>query len=157
MAPMLDKAFADALGQSYTKSYPFSQLDHFTYTLLWRLAHLDKDARDPPSLEATVTRPSTPRSFLRSIPTAGFRSQQPGLSLAIGVATAGAGVILSTASGSTRDPAKPLILPVSTRAERLGAPPLWWLWARRSRSATRPQKYLPKLKEFCILGASCSL
>jgi len=36
----LDQAFAAGLSDSYTKSYPFSQLDNFAFTFLWSLSEL---------------------------------------------------------------------------------------------------------------------
>ncbi|MGI9242782.1 MAG: hypothetical protein ACR2RV_18440 [Verrucomicrobiales bacterium] len=120
----VEKAFADALGQSYTKTYPFSQLDHFTYTLLWRLAHLDEDStgsgeKAELGSQGLSTLPAFPPIDSNSwIPVAAT-----GLSLATGVAAIGVGTILALRKrGRLRRQVKPVILPVAPRAERLGAP-----------------------------------
>jgi len=120
----VDKAFADALGESYTKTYPFSQLDHFTYTLLWRLAHLDKD---PAGSAGSSGHRSHGLTTVPEFPPINSNSWIPvaaaGFSLAIGVAAIGAGIILVHRKREhQRCQVKPLILPVSPRAERLGAP-----------------------------------
>lgn len=119
----LDDAFADALGQSYQKTYPFSQLDHFTYSLLWRLGHLDEAETRPSDLRhgphgLTSLPEFEPISTMGWIPIA-----TGGLALALGVAAVGASAIVVRRRKErlARIPT-PIVLPPVEPAERLDAP-----------------------------------
>lgn len=121
----IDQAFAKALGQSYTKTYPFSQLDHFTYTLLWRFSQLEEGAtsqsrnaqglvgRDPLTVPELPEIPKT-----RWLPVAARSS-----ALAIGVAALGAGIIAKRRRRErVQAQPEPVLLPAENRAVRLNAP-----------------------------------
>lgn len=119
----LDNVFADALGQSYTKTYPFSQLDHFTYTLLWRLSRLED------GLEVG-DQPPTPGGAPLEVPDFSDEAEESwvpiataGSALALGVAALGAGVIASLRKRERKQKEViPITFPTTPAAERLGGP-----------------------------------
>ncbi len=122
----IDQAFASALGQSYTKTYPFSQLDHFSYTLLWRLSRLKEGAASAPSLDVRslagrdpLTVPELPEITKTSWLPIAARSS----ALAIGIAALGAGVIAKLRRRERlQSQPDPVLLPTKSHATRLDAP-----------------------------------
>lgn len=121
----LDDSFAEALGQSYKKTYPFSQLDHFTYTFLWRLGHLDETPPESPlSDPGNIALPTMPDFDPADISTTSWIPIAAGGSaLALGVAALGASIIATRRKRERKQNRHvPIILPVKPAAERLGAP-----------------------------------
>ena len=139
----LDEAFADALGQSYTKTYPFSQLDHFTYTLLWRLSRLEKGIDAKPLLP--VSSPLTIPDFSQHNDESWVPIAAGGSALAVGVAALGAGVIASLRKRERKQKQiDPITLAATPSAKRLAAPFSGGSGAT-IKITESPQNSLPKL------------
>ena len=139
----LDKGFADALGQSYTKSYPFSQLDHFTYTLLWRLGHLEESggSSHAPRLDLSQTRLATVPDIEVLDTTAWIPVAAGGSALAAVVAALGAACLATLRRRERRKSEHvPVMLTESEHAERLGAP-----HSGGSGAFIKVEKALPKI------------
>jgi hypothetical protein len=118
----LDRSFADALGQSYTKSYPFSQIDHFTYTLLGRLAHIDAGAAEE-ELAQNSDNPLTIPDFSDETYTSWVPIAAGGSALALGAAALGVVFIAKLRKRERQQKLiPPLILRADPHAQRLGAP-----------------------------------
>ena len=121
----VDEAFANALGQSYTKSYPFSQLDHFTYTLLWRFSKFQDAPGEISRRKSPAPDPAAVPQFPEISSTSWVPIAAKGSALAIGVAAIGTGLIATRRRRERIQKEQqhgPLTLPKGIPAERLDAP-----------------------------------